>query len=296
MDQRTRQQCSQRQVIDTNRSVETSLMDEFRQPGKCSEGFDIGSSSGVSIKGAFGKDLFVEAEDMRVAESGSRLQTPGCGDAVQTGSEVDFTEEICSQVKLEFYRVPRSKNENSGFRGIPTEEKVIRRSVESCGPEEHHAMEKDYVLSPESEELSYEQSDDDNLFDDISDTDFSDVEELDANDARSETSFAGSLDSVACGNVNAIAGHFSGGVKASRSDKLGAWGLIKLKTVSMDQKFCNVTNVADETQIYTTECTLENWTNSGGTDGQLVCETQKSQNDGSICDRSNFAQLEKELE
>ena len=33
VDQRMRQQCSQRQLIDTSSSVDTSLMDEFRQPG-----------------------------------------------------------------------------------------------------------------------------------------------------------------------------------------------------------------------------------------------------------------------
>ena len=37
-------------------------------------------------------------------------------------------------------------------------------------------MEKDYVLSPESEELSDEQSGNDYLWEDISDTDCSDVE------------------------------------------------------------------------------------------------------------------------
>ena len=129
-------------------------------------------------------------------------------------------------------------------------------------------MEKSYVLSPESEEISDEQSDDGNLFEDASDTDFLDVEEFDDNDASSETSFAGSLDSVACGNVTALAINFGGGIKASRNDMLGAWALIKLKTGGSHQKFCNVTNGADETQMCTTECTvdtLENWTSSGGT-------------------------------
>ena len=49
----------------------------------------------------------------------------------------------------------------------------------------------------------------------------------------------------------------------------------------------------------TTECTvqtLENWTSSRGVDRQLVCETQKGQNDKAAGDRSNFAQLGKELE
>ena len=41
VDQRTQQQYSRRQAIDTSRSVATSLMDEFRQPGKSSEGFEV---------------------------------------------------------------------------------------------------------------------------------------------------------------------------------------------------------------------------------------------------------------
>ena len=48
-----------------------------------------------------------------------------------------------------------------------------------------------------------------------------------------------------------------------------------------------------------TECTvntLENWTSSGGIDRLLVSETQKGQNDKVAVDRSNFAQLGKELE
>ena len=45
-------------------------------------------------------------------------------------------------------------------------------------------------------------------FEDISDTDFSDVEEFDVNDERSETGFAASLHSVACDNVTAIANNF----------------------------------------------------------------------------------------
>ena len=120
------------------------------------------------------------------------------------------------------YGAALSEYENRGFRKFPTQ-KIIERSVESCGQDEHHAMEKDYVLSPESEELSDEQSDDDYLFEDISDTDFSDVEDLDINDARSETNFAASLNSVACGNVTAIASNFGVGVKASRNDMLKAW-------------------------------------------------------------------------
>ena len=217
----------------------------------------------------------------------------------KNGNEAEFTEEVCGQTNQKISRAAVSGFENSGFRKFPTEGKVIERSVESCGPVEHHAMEKDSVLSPESHEISDEQSDDDNLFEDASDTDSSDVVELDVDDARSETGFAASLNSVACDNVTAIASDFGGGVKASRNDMLGAWALIKLKTGGSHQKFCNVTNGADETQMCTTECTvdtLENWTSSGGTDCQLVSEAQKGQNDKATGDRSNFAQLVKELE
>ena len=300
MDQRTGQQYAQRQVIDTSRSVDSSLIDEFRQPGKSSEGFGIGSSCGVSRKEAFGENLLGEVEDTRVAENGSGIRIPDCGDEVQNGTEAEFTEEVCAQINQEIYKAELSQYENSGIRELLTEEKVIERSVESCGPDEHHALEKDYVLLAESEELSDEESDDDSWFEDISDTDFSDTEERDVNEARSETSFAGSLNSVACDNVTPLAINFGGGVKASRDDMLGAWALMKLKARSVDQKFCNAPHVADETtEMCTTEGTvdtLENWTSSERTDGQLVCETQKVQNDKAAGDRSDSVQLRKELE
>ena len=53
LDQRKRQQCSQRQVIDTYRSADTSSIDRFRQSGKSSEVFDIGSRCGVSRRRSF---------------------------------------------------------------------------------------------------------------------------------------------------------------------------------------------------------------------------------------------------
>ena len=161
VDQRKRQHCSQKQVIYTSRSVDTSQMDEFRQPGKRFEWFDNGPSCGVSRKRAFSKDLFGEVGDTKVAESGSGTRIPGCGDEVQTGTEVEFTDEVSGQVKQEIYRAALSEYENGDIKKILTEQKVIKRSVESCGPVEHHAMEKDFVLSPESEELNDEQSDDD---------------------------------------------------------------------------------------------------------------------------------------
>ena len=115
---------------------------------------------------------------MSIAESGSRIRIPGDGNEVQTGTEVEFTDEICCQTNQKICRAALSENENSGFRKQTLEGEIIERSVELCGPNEHHAMKKDCVLSPESDELSDEQLDDDNLFEDISDTDFSDVEEF----------------------------------------------------------------------------------------------------------------------
>ena len=137
------------------------------------------------------------------------------------------------------------------------------------------------------------------MFEDVLDTDFLDVEEFDVNDARTETGFAASLNSVACHNVTAIARNFGGCVKASRDDMLEACALMELKTGGVDQKFCNAIHVADETQMRTSECTVdtwENWTSSGGIDRPLVSETQKGQNDKAAGDRTNFADLGKDLE
>ena len=250
-------------------------------------------------EGAFSKDLFEEVEDTRIAVIGFRLRIPGYSDEVQTGTEVEFTERVCGQINQEIYRSVPSEYENNGIRELPTGENIIEWRVESCGPDEHHAMGVDFVLSPESDELSDEQSEDDYFFEDYLDTDFSDVEEFDENDVRNETSFAGSLNSVACDNVTAIASNFGGGVKASRNHMLEAWGLIELKTGGLDQKFCYATHLADETQMCTAEYTvntLEHWTSSGCIDRQLVSETQKGQNDKAAGDRTDFAQLGKELE
>ena len=244
-------------MIDTRRSVGISLIDQFRQPGRSSEGFGIGSSCGLSRRGAFGKDLSGEVENTRIAESCSRIRIPGDGDEVQSGPEVEFTDEICGQTNQEICRAALSEYENSDEKEIRTEEKINELCVESCGPNENHAVEKDYVQSPETDEISDEQSDDDNLFEDISNTDFSDVEEFDVNDARSETGFAASLNSVACDNVTAIASNFGGGVKTNRNDMLGAWALTELKSGGVDQKFCKATHMADQTQMCTTENTMD---------------------------------------
>ena len=85
-DQRTRQQRSQKKVIDTRSSAGVSLIDHFRQPGRSSEGFGIGSNCGLSRKGAFGNDLSGEVEDMSIAESSSRKRISGDDDEVQTGT------------------------------------------------------------------------------------------------------------------------------------------------------------------------------------------------------------------
>ena len=61
-------------------------MDELQPTGKNSEGFGIGSSCGVSRKEAFSEDLFGEVEDTRVAESGSGIRIPDCGDEVPNGT------------------------------------------------------------------------------------------------------------------------------------------------------------------------------------------------------------------
>ena len=150
MDQRTRQQCSQRQVIDANKIVDISLMDKFWQRGKNSEGIGIGFSCGVARKEAFSEDLFGEVEETRIAESGIKKRIPGYSDEVQTGTEVEFTEEVYDQIIQEISRAALIEYGNSGIRKFLTE-KVIEWSVESCGPHEHHATEIDYVLSPESE-------------------------------------------------------------------------------------------------------------------------------------------------
>ena len=244
-------------MIDTSRHVDTSLVDELQPPGKSSEGCGFGFRCGVSRKGAFSKDLFGEVEDTRITESSSRIRIPGYGNEVQTGTEVEFTEEVCGRINQEIYRAMLSEYENSGFRKKTSEEEINERRFESCGADEHHAMENDYVLSPESGELNDEQSDDDYFFEDISDTDFLNVDEFDVNEARSDTSFAASLNSVACDNVTAIASNFGGCVKASRSVMWGARALIELKTGGVDQKLCNATNVADETQMCTAEYTVD---------------------------------------
>ena len=72
------------------------------------------------------------------------------------------------------------------------QKKISEQIVESWGPDEHHAMENYYVLSPDSAELSDEQWNEDDLFEDNLDTDFLDVEDV-VNEARSWTSFAGIL-------------------------------------------------------------------------------------------------------
>ena len=109
-------------MIDTS-NVDTLLMDEFWQPGKSSEGFGIGSRCGVSREGAFSKDLFGEVEDTRVAGSCSRRRIPGYGGEVETGNEVEFTEEVCGQMNQQICRAVLSEYEDSGLKEGQTEKK-----------------------------------------------------------------------------------------------------------------------------------------------------------------------------
>ena len=126
------------------------------------------------------------------------------------------------------------------------------------------------------------------------------MEALDLNDAISETSFGTNLEEVACDSVTEIDSKNVNRVKALRKDMLlGAWGLMKLETGGLDHTFCNATNLADETQLCTTEFTmdtLENGSVSGETDWPLVSETKKRQKDEAASDRNTFTQLGKELE
>ena len=127
-------------------------------------------------------------------------------------------------------------------------------------------------MSAESKELSDEQSDDDYLFESNSDKYFLHLDELDANDASSKTSFAASLNSVVCDKVTAKASNFG---SLSKLAETICWEPGTLTTGRLDQKFCNATHVADEIHICTTECpvyTLVNWTSSGRIDWQLVSE------------------------
>ena len=134
-------------MIDTSRRVDNSLMDDFRQPGRSSEGFGVASRCGASRR-AFSKDLLREVKETRIAESGKGIRIPGYGDGVQPGTEVELTEEVCGQINKELCRAALLEYENRGFRKILTEEIIFERCVESCEPDEHHALEKDYVLSP----------------------------------------------------------------------------------------------------------------------------------------------------
>ena len=75
---------------------------------------------------------------------------------MQPGTEVEFTEGVCGQKYQVIYRAALSEYDNSGIRRNLTKEKIFELSVENRGPDEHHAMKKDYVLSLSSEELSDE--------------------------------------------------------------------------------------------------------------------------------------------
>ena len=133
------------------------------------------------------------------------------------------------------------------------------------------------------------------MVEDNSDTDISDVKELDLNDARSEANFARGF------KVEEVKWDTKkeNKIKALRNDVYGAWSSMALKTRILNQKFDNATNVADWTQLCTTGCTidtLKEWSPSGGTDWQLVSETQKGQNVKEAGKWSTFAQWGNKLE
>ena len=108
------------------------------------------------------------------------------------------------------------------------------RFVESCCPDEHHATEKNFGLSSESEALSDEETAYDYFFEGFSDIDFLYVEEPDVNDARIETYFAVSFNSVACNVVTSKASKIGVNIKASKNDMSGAWSLTEFKTEDLD--------------------------------------------------------------
>ena len=76
---------------------------------------------------------------MKIVRS-SIIRFPGYSEEVQTGTEVEFMEEVWRQIIQENYRAAVDEYENSGFRKLPTEEKIIEWIAESCGSDEHHAM------------------------------------------------------------------------------------------------------------------------------------------------------------
>ena len=60
-------------------------------------------------------------EGTRIAESGSRLRFPAYGDEVETGTEVEFTEDVCGQMNQEIHRAVLSKHKYNGLKEILTE-------------------------------------------------------------------------------------------------------------------------------------------------------------------------------
>ena len=144
-------------------------------------------------KKPFSKDLLEEVQDKRKSESGGRINRID-------GSKDKCTEEVCGQIYQKFCRAALSENENSGIRKDLTE-KIIESSVESCGWASCYGK----IIGTVTwiwganrwtpgwwffiKQFGYR---------------FADVEELDVNDARSETNF----NSVAWNNVTAIASNW----------------------------------------------------------------------------------------
>ena len=67
--------------------------------------------------------------------------------------------------------------------------------------------------------------------------------------ATSGDNFAAKLEEEACDNVTAIDRKHHHEVKALRNDIMGAWGLMELRTRSLDRKLYSATYVVDETQL-----------------------------------------------
>ena len=59
-------------------------------PAKVLKGLALGPAVVFQEKEVFCEDLFQEVEDTKIAESGSGIRIPGCGDEVQTATDVVY--------------------------------------------------------------------------------------------------------------------------------------------------------------------------------------------------------------
>ena len=250
VDQKTRQQCSQKQVIDTSRRVDTSLIDEFRPTGKISEGFGIASSWVVSWNGAFGRDLFVEVEDTIIAESCSRIRIPCYGDVMETGTAVELTEDVGGQINWETYRAALTDYENSGFRKVSTE-KTSRAECWVVGTRWASCL-GNRVLRFKRwtvewwlfvwRYFGYR---------------FFGCRGTWSQRCEKRDKFCREFEISSMLQCNFNNENFWRWFQSYQKRCFGAWSLIELETGGLDQKSCNATRKADETQMCTTECTVD---------------------------------------